>query len=83
MIDAVLKFLRESITVADIAYETGFDLQQLCESTSLVVELGADDLDMLLIAMDLEDNFEISISDAEIDELTSPAAIARLLGTKL
>lgn len=83
MIERVLKLLRESPTVIDIAQDTGFDLEKLVEGTCFVVELGADDLDILLIAMDIEDEFDIMIEEHELASVTSAASVAHLLGMKL
>ncbi len=83
MIDRVLNCLRESLTMVDLAADAGFDLEKLDENTNFVVELGADDLDILLIAMDIEDTLDVIIDDSELCDVTSPAAVARLLGMKL
>lgn len=58
--DAILKAVTE--IVAD---QFGIPCDKISPSTNFVNDLGADSLDAVELAMDLEDEFDIFISDDE------------------
>ena len=49
----------------------GVDEDELTEETNLVEDLGIDSLDMVELAMELEDEFDMSIEDEEMEKLAT------------
>lgn len=47
----------------------GVDESELTENTNLVEDLGIDSLDMVELAMQLEDEFDMDIEDEEMEKL--------------
>lgn len=64
------------------ALQTGA-LRPIRPETRLVEDLRADSLDMVVIQMGLEDEFDITITDDEGEGLASVADIAALVRAKL
>lgn len=57
-------------TVREIIMENlGVDESELTEDTNLVEGLGIDSLDMVELAMELEDEFDMEIEDEEMEQL--------------
>ena len=54
---------------AIVAEQMGMDPQKIAESDVLEDDLGCDSLDMVEIAMNLEDHFDISIPEDFTDEV--------------
>jgi len=52
-------------------------------SDSLMEDLGADPLDVMYIAVELEDMFDVSITDTELDNIKAPMDLVRMIQTKL
>ena len=52
-----------------IAYKLDMHLTQVTEEADLVVDLGADSLDIIEVIMALEDEFDIEIHDADAERL--------------
>lgn len=52
-----------------IAKQLGIELQDIKPDTDLVQDLGADSLDSVELVMEFEDEFEITIPDAEWENL--------------
>lgn len=49
-----------------IANTLKIDLEQVVDTADIMDDLGADSLDVLDLIMDLEEEFDISISDADV-----------------
>jgi acyl carrier protein len=54
----------------------------LTEEHRIVADLGADSLDVIELTMELEDTFETSISDAEMDGCATIGQIVDFLASK-
>ena len=62
--------LTEEERVINIVAETmGVDKAQITAETSFVNDLGADSLDTVELVMELEDEFDISISDEDAEKI--------------
>ena len=55
--------------IAIVAEQMGMDPQKISERDALQDDLGCDSLDMVEIAMELEDHFDISIPEDFTDEV--------------
>lgn len=64
-----------------IAEQLGLDIEEVKEESSLQ-DFIPDSLDTVQIIMDLEDAFEINISDEEAEKLTTVAEIVRHIEDK-
>ena len=73
----------ESKVVALIAARLGIATERVGLQSRLNADLGADSLDMVDVMMDLEREFYISISDAEVEKIGKVEDIVRLLNAKL
>ena len=54
-----------------VAEQMGVDKAQITRETSFVNDLGADSLDTVELVMELEDEFDISISDEDAEKIQS------------
>ncbi len=52
-----------------IAAHLGSDADEITEDTNIADELGADSLDIVEILIEIENEFDVSISDEEIPNL--------------
>ncbi|MBN2582146.1 MAG: acyl carrier protein [Planctomycetes bacterium] len=52
-----------------VAEQMGVDKSQIIPETSFVNDLGADSLDVVELVMELEDEFDISISDEDAEKI--------------
>jgi acyl carrier protein len=52
-----------------VAEQMGVDKSQVTPETSFVNDLGADSLDTVELVMELEDEFDISISDEDAEKI--------------
>ena len=52
-----------------VAEQMGVDKAQVTAETSFVNDLGADSLDTVELVMELEDEFDISISDEDAEKI--------------
>lgn len=52
-----------------VAEQMGVDKAQITKETSFVNDLGADSLDTVELVMELEDEFDISISDEDAEKI--------------
>lgn len=52
-----------------IVENLGVDEDELTEDTNLIEDLKIDSLDMVELAMELEDEFDMSIEDEEMEKL--------------
>lgn len=59
------------------------DGQSLAPHIKLLEDLGADSLDKVELAMELEDQFDIDIGDKETEELITVGDLIRLVEGKL
>ncbi len=54
-----------------IADELGLDSSEITENASFIDDLGADSLDIMQLIMEIEEEFNIEISDEEASELVT------------
>jgi acyl carrier protein len=66
----------ESRIRAIIARALKVDASQIGPDTDLMKELGADSLDAITIAMDVDDEFKITVDDKELGSFSSCRQIA-------
>lgn len=66
----VLKILFERLGIRD-----GDPRRALTDSASLAIDFKADSLDLLELTLDLEDEFDVSISDEDAAQIDTVAAI--------
>ena len=59
----------EERVVSIVAEQMGVDKAQITPETSFVNDLGADSLDTVELVMELEDEFDISISDEDAEKI--------------
>jgi len=52
-----------------VAEQMGVDKAQISRETSFINDLGADSLDTVELVMELEDEFDISISDEDAEKI--------------
>ena len=74
-----MEFTLESVEskIKDIiAKALKVDISQIGPDTDLMKELGADSLDAISIAMDVDDEFGITVNDKELGEFKSCRQIA-------
>lgn len=62
-----------------IAEQLGYDVDELSMETDLVKDLNADSLDVVEIVMALEDEYEISIPDDDVEEALSVPTIGSIV----
>lgn len=75
-------------TIADRVRKIIADLMHVpiaavVDSATLTGDLGADSLDVVELAMDVEDEFAIDVSDDEIAQMVTVAATTELVTKKL
>ncbi len=54
-----------------ISKQFGVDVKHLCSETNLIFDLGASSLQTIELVIELEEEFNISISDEVLSELTT------------
>ncbi|KYK49737.1 acyl carrier protein [Bradyrhizobium liaoningense] len=57
----------------------GGDIAKVTDNARIVEDLGADDLDAVEVAMAIEENFGLQISDKEAEKLLTVGDILKLL----
>ncbi|MDD7266958.1 MAG: acyl carrier protein [Lachnospiraceae bacterium] len=62
--------------------QLGVSADELTPDCHIQNDLGADSLDVMEIVSALEDEFDIEVSDEEVESLTTPALIAAYLEGK-
>ncbi len=65
-----------------IAEQLGINEDDIAAESSLSDDLGADSLDIVEIAMALEDEFEVEISDADIDNIDTVKDFTSFVGQR-
>ena len=65
-----------------IAEQLGINEDDISAESSLTDDLGADSLDIVEIAMALEEEFEVEISDADIDHIETVKDFAGFIGQR-
>ena len=55
---------------------------EITPETSLEEDFGLDDTDMLLMVTDLEDTFDVVVTDADIESLKTVADVIRVVESK-
>ncbi len=63
---------------AIIAKNLCIKIESVVDSADLIEDLGADDLDIVAIVMDIEDEFELDISDEEAAKGKTVADLIRI-----
>ncbi len=66
-----------------ICNQFGVSGDKVDDDTDLMNDLGGDSLDHVEVTMELEDEFEITIADVEIEKITKFSEIVKLLETKV
>lgn len=65
-----------------IAEQLGINEDDIAAESSLSDDLGADSLDIVEIAMALEEEFEVEISDADIDNIDTVKDFTNFVGQR-
>ena len=66
-----------------IADKLGFDTVEVLPETKLIDDLGMDSLDRVELMVELEREFDISLTDEEIEIIETVQQCFDLIGTKL
>ena len=66
-----------------IADKLGFDTVEVLPETKLIDELGMDALDRIELMVEMEREFDISLTDEEIEIIETVQQYFDLIGTKL
>ena len=66
-----------------IADKLGFDTVEVLPETKLIDELGMDSLDRVELMVELEREFDISLTDVEIEIIETVQQVFDLIGTKI
>lgn len=66
-----------------VAMKFGLDAEHLMPDASFVTDLGADSLDIVEISMALEKEFDIEISDEDIDNTRTIEELEQLIFDKV
>ena len=66
-----------------IADKLGFDTVEVLPETKLIDELGMDSLDRVELMIELEREFDISLTDEEIEIIETVQQCFDLIGTKI
>lgn len=69
----------KDILVEQLNVEPG----DIAENSTLAADLGADSLDIVEIAMAVEEEFEVQLSAEEVEKLNTVADWVELIGEKL
>ena len=65
-----------------VAEQLNVDAAEITEATSFKDDLGADSLDLFELVMALEEEYEIEIPSAELENLTTVGSVADYLKSK-
>lgn len=65
-----------------IAEQLGINEEDISPESSLADDLGADSLDIFEVVMALEEEFEIEISDEEVDKIDTVTNLIEIIKTK-
>jgi acyl carrier protein len=66
--EVIVASIEERVT-SIVAEQMGVDKANIIPETSFVNDLGADSLDVVELVMELEDEFDISISDEDAEKI--------------
>ena len=66
-----------------IADKLGFDTVEVLPETKLIDDLGMDSLDRVELMVELEREFDISLTDVEIEIIETVQQCFDLIGTKI
>ena len=66
-----------------VAEKLGVPPQSVQESSRFVLDLGADSLDMVSLMMELEERYDISISEKDVSSFATLGDAARFVHTRL
>ena len=66
-----------------IADKLGFDTVEVLPETKLIDDLGMDSLDRIELMVELEREFDISLTDEEIEIIETVQQFFDLIGTKI
>jgi acyl carrier protein len=65
-----------------IVNQLGVDEAAVTLDTSIKEDLGADSLDVVELVMELEDEFDIEISDEEVDKITTVGDVVKYIESR-
>ncbi|OGQ49976.1 MAG: acyl carrier protein [Deltaproteobacteria bacterium RIFCSPLOWO2_02_FULL_47_10] len=65
-----------------IAEQLGINEEDISPESSLTDDLGADSLDIFEVVMALEEEFELEISDEEVDKIDTVNNLIEIVTTK-
>jgi acyl carrier protein len=66
-----------------IMYKLGLELYQLQDSAHLQEDLGIDSLDIIELKMEIENKFDIKISEEEAEKMHTVGSIIRFVQEKM
>jgi acyl carrier protein len=66
-----------------LATDLGLDESEITADSLIMDDLGADSLDVVEMAMSLEEEFEIEISEDDAEKAKTVSALERLVASKL
>ena len=62
-----------------VAEQLGVDKEKVTPETSFVNDLGADSLDVVELVMELEDEFDMEISDEDAEKITTVGEVVNYI----
>lgn len=66
-----------------VASQLNKPVEKITEESRLIEDLGADSLDIMEMLMVLEDEFNISIMDEEVEQMKTIAGVVKVVESKL
>lgn len=66
-----------------VASQLSKPVEKITEESRLIEDLGADSLDIMEMLMVLEDEFNISIMDEEVEQMKTIAGVVKVVESKL
>ncbi len=63
-----------------VSRELRVDLDKVVPAASLIADLGADHIDVVGIAIDIEDEFGVALTDTQIERVETVADLLGLIG---
>lgn len=65
-----------------LAQQLDVEVEEIKDNSDIQEDLGADSLDVMDIMTEIEDAFDIEVEDEAIEDLRTPAKIAKYLESK-
>ena len=66
-----------------VAAQLGKPVEKITEESRLIEDLGADSLDIMEMLMVLEEEFNITIMDEEVEQMKTIAGVVKVVESKL